>query len=266
MLRYGQYTAIFAGVDYYDGEECFKFFSGIEIEETVGIAAFNIRVKPNGELITKIPYNQIPNPYKLKFTGASVATYDGSSEVTVDIPTGGSGGGGIPDPGKAHQQLVSDKDGKAVWQERLAYKYVQSGMTTLFAEETLMIGQGEDEGDMFFSATPLTAMPEVGKQYEVTINGTVYTTTAHPLEDNGAVMGVMLGNAGTMNPDEHEDTGEPYTLVALMPAFQAMMGGMSLIMMSDLGAESVTLSIKGYATITTIKKIPSFRGKEEKKK
>lgn len=34
--------------------------------------------------------------HKLKFTGASTAEYDGSQEVTVNIPTGGSSGGGSP--------------------------------------------------------------------------------------------------------------------------------------------------------------------------
>lgn len=36
--------------------------------------------------------------HKLKFTGASTAEYDGSQEVTVNIPTGGSGGGGSNQP------------------------------------------------------------------------------------------------------------------------------------------------------------------------
>lgn len=35
----------------------------------------------------------LPNPHKLTFTGAVQAAYDGSKEVTVDIPQGGNGGG-----------------------------------------------------------------------------------------------------------------------------------------------------------------------------
>lgn len=34
--------------------------------------------------------NSLPNPNKIKFTGGVVAEYDGSSEVTVDIPNGAS--------------------------------------------------------------------------------------------------------------------------------------------------------------------------------
>lgn len=190
-----------------------------------------------------------PNPKALTIEqNGETVTYDGKKAVNIKI----DGGGSVPDPGKAHQQLVSDADGKAVWQEQIAYKYAQSGTVTLFAEETLMNGEGEDEGDMFFSATPLTAIPKVGKTYEVTINGTVYTTTAHPMEDNGAVMGVVLGNPTFVGL---EDNGEPYVLVAVLPEYQAMTGGMTLIMMSDLDVTPITLSIRGQATITTTKKI-----------
>lgn len=192
-----------------------------------------------------------PNPKALTIEqNGETVTYDGKKAVNIKIE-----GGGVPDPGKAFQQLVSDADGKAVWQDALAYKHVKSGTMTLFAEETLMNGEGEDEGNLFFSATPLVAMPEVGKQYEVTINGTVYTTTAHPLEADGAVMGVMLGNAGTMYPDNYEDTGEPYVLMTVLPEYQTMTGGMSLILLSDLDVMPITLSIRGQATITDIKKI-----------
>lgn len=39
----------------------------------------------------------LPNPSTLTFTGAVVATYDGSNDVTVDIPAGGGGGSGTTD-------------------------------------------------------------------------------------------------------------------------------------------------------------------------
>ena len=41
---------------------------------------------------------KLPNPHKLTFTGAVSAEYDGSAEVEVNIPEGGTGGGGIPVP------------------------------------------------------------------------------------------------------------------------------------------------------------------------
>ena len=152
--------------------------------------------------------------------------------------------------GEPHMQLVSDADGKAVWEERLAYKHVQSDIVTLFAEEALM--DNPEDPNVYFSATPLTAIPEVGKTYEVTINGTKYSTTAHPVEEDGAQIAVQLGNPVFSGL---EATEELYGIVIPLPEHQAVMGGMSIIFLSDLDADSITLSIKGQATITTIKKI-----------
>lgn len=45
---------------------------------------------------TDIP-KTLPNPQKLKFTGAVTAEYDGSTEQTINIPTGGGSGGGTTD-------------------------------------------------------------------------------------------------------------------------------------------------------------------------
>ena len=44
----------------------------------------------NYEALANKP-NSLPNPNKIKFTGSVVAEYDGSSEVTVNIPTGAAG-------------------------------------------------------------------------------------------------------------------------------------------------------------------------------
>lgn len=70
-----------------------------------------LRIPTNGTLST--------NPYKLKLTGAVEAEYDGSSTVTVEIPAGG--GGSVPNPGKAHMQLVSNAIGEAEWDRRECY-------------------------------------------------------------------------------------------------------------------------------------------------
>ena len=43
----------------------------------------------NYEALANKP-SSLPNPNKIKFTGSVVAEYDGSSEVTVDIPNGAS--------------------------------------------------------------------------------------------------------------------------------------------------------------------------------
>ena len=193
-----------------------------------------------------------PNPKALTIEqNGETVTYDGKKEVNIKIE-----GGGVPDPGKAFQQLVSDADGKAVWQEQIAYKHVKSGTMTLFAEEELL-PMGDDDGDgandMFVSMTPLVTMPEVGKTYEVTLNGTVYNTVARSVEENGAQIGVILGNAHSIDSESFENTGEPFGLMVLGHELQMKMDGASLLMVYM--ADTATLSIRGQATITTIKKI-----------
>lgn len=44
------------------------------------------------QLITDEIPSELKNPYALTFTGASSGTYDGSSAVTINIPSGGIGG------------------------------------------------------------------------------------------------------------------------------------------------------------------------------
>lgn len=51
----------------------------------------NKQPKGNYALKEDIP-QKTPNPYAITFTGAVSAKYDGSSAITVDIPTGGSNG------------------------------------------------------------------------------------------------------------------------------------------------------------------------------
>ena len=45
------------------------------------------------QFAAKLASNKLPNPYALTFTGAVNETYDGSSAKTIEIPSGGGGGG-----------------------------------------------------------------------------------------------------------------------------------------------------------------------------
>ena len=193
-----------------------------------------------------------PNPKALTIEqNGETVTYDGKKAVKIKIE-----GGGVPDPGKAFQQLVSDADGKAVWQEQIAYKYAQSGVVDILKEETLA-GMGDADGDgsdsIYIGTTQLAAIPEIGKIYEVILNGEKYTTTAQPLEDNGEQIGVVLGNPGLVAAGE--DNGERYAALIPNPELQAAMGGATFIVMYMQGKQSITFSIRGQGTITTTKKI-----------
>ena len=46
------------------------------------------------EFAAKLAAEKLPNPHPLTFTGAVSETYDGSSAKTIEIPSGGTGGGG----------------------------------------------------------------------------------------------------------------------------------------------------------------------------
>ena len=46
------------------------------------------------EFAAKLAAEKLPNPYPLTFTGAVSGSYDGSTPLSVEIPSGGSGGGG----------------------------------------------------------------------------------------------------------------------------------------------------------------------------
>lgn len=46
------------------------------------------------EFAAKLAAEKLPNPYPLTFTGAVTGSYDGSAPLSVNIPSGGDGGGG----------------------------------------------------------------------------------------------------------------------------------------------------------------------------
>lgn len=58
----------------------------------VVLNAEDVGALPDTTQIPAVPA-ALPNPYKLTFTGAVEAEYDGSAAVSVEIPEGGTGGG-----------------------------------------------------------------------------------------------------------------------------------------------------------------------------
>ncbi len=110
----------------------------------------------------------LPNPKKLTFTGAVDASYDGSEALTVNIPSGSSGGSGGTDialgmTGAAVGQIAKitavDKDGKpTAWEpvdfsagER-EWKHIQ---TVILEEEVSDITVTEDENGEPFAFTEI---------------------------------------------------------------------------------------------------------------
>lgn len=92
------------------------------------------------KLATDIP-NALPNPNALTFTGAVNATYDGSTAVSVEIPSGGSGGTDIS------LGLTSASVGQIIKVKAID----ESGKPT--AWEAADMPTGEEDFELIFSDT-----------------------------------------------------------------------------------------------------------------
>lgn len=197
-------------------------------------------VKPGGTVGLQGDSPKTRTPHKLKLTGAVEAEFDGSEEVTVEIPEGG----GISDPGTAHQQLVSDADGKAVWADRLAYPY--TGQVEVLPETTLTYAGPEEDIEIHMLTSPLPTMLEEGKTYNVVYNGTAYDCPVVYGYDEGGnggqfILGNAMGEDGG-NPDA------PFTFIALEDEEKGAEFGYYALCAALDGATSVTISITQEGT------------------
>lgn len=104
---------------------------------------------------------------------------------------GSGGGSGLPTGGTAHQQLVTDKDGNAVWEEKLCYK--EDGRAEI-APETQF--DNTNEGRYVMLSEGLVE----GEEYIVVWNGTEYSCIATL---NNELNHLMLGG---------ENNGYPFWL------------------------------------------------------
>ena len=167
--------------------------------------------------------------------------------------------GEIPDPGQPHMQLVSDVDGKAVWEEKLAWKEVAEG-TVVVLPETEWPGVDDDDGDgvmdTYAMFTPLDVYPEAGKTYKVTVNGTAYDCTA--LDISAMMPGFVLMGRSDMMDMEGGNPDAPFMLVAGTAPEYAMDGAYAFAFCT-LGTESLTVSITYTGEQVKVKKIdPDF--------
>lgn len=195
-------------------------------------------VKPNGTVGLQGDSPKTRTPHKLKLTGAVTAEFDGSEEVTVNIPQGG----GVSDPGTAHQQLVSDADGTAVWVDRLAYAY--TGKVEVLPE-TALTYMGEDEGfPVHALSTSLMGVLDEGKTYQVNYNDTAYDCPIVSADEGKAL---VLGKTSVLGFEGGNDDA-PFALIVYNDAETIEgMGGIGGMCASFDGATSVTISISTAA-------------------
>lgn len=116
---------------------------------------------------------------------------DGNVELKIDS--------GLPSGGAPHQMLVTDADGKAVWEERTHYRKFEE--VTCF-HETIKI---EDGGAWI----KLSAIPAVGTTCKVTFDGAQYDCVVQDHVDS-----LRIGNNSLFpyGDEDKPDTGEPFLL------------------------------------------------------
>lgn len=73
------------------------FFGKVEVNDKGILYAWNAQIRADGTVTAYSKAKKVVNPKKLHITGAVEATYDGSEEITVNIPAGGGGDGEVVD-------------------------------------------------------------------------------------------------------------------------------------------------------------------------
>lgn len=151
------------------------------------------------------------------------------------------GAGGLPEGGEPYKQLVTDGEGNAVWEDRLAY----DGACVAILPETALQGaddNGDGVTDSFYLTKPLNEPLVKGETYTVIYNGASYDCVVPELEGMPALGNVDLA-MGT------GDTGEPFVFIVMTDP-EANANGMYGAAMPLDGAASVTLSITKEAVHT----------------
>lgn len=133
--------------------------------------------------------------------------------------------GGLPEGAAANQQLVTDADGNAAWDDRTHWK---GKGDTILAETTFAV-----DADSGIAVIDMPIGLETGKDYLVVWNGVEYICTAIAVSMDGmelVFIGDMAAAGGT------ESTGEPFLigyvavehLIQFMPLDNITSGSLSI--------------------------------------
>lgn len=149
-----------------------------------------------------------------------------------------TGGGGLPTGGAPHQQLVTDAEGKALWEDRTHYTYIGTG--EILPSSDLLYSNGQ-----FVSVNPATNLPSNGASCTVTWNGVDYGCDAEEVDIEGVVCPV-LGNTSIAGGTQTTD--DPFCVVLLGSEMAANVGVGVMAFALD-GSVTVTIAITGQAEI-----------------
>ncbi len=154
-----------------------------------------------------------------------VLTEADKKEIAGMIEVPESGGSGLPTGEAPYQQLVTDADGNAVWEDKPFGEQIG-----VILPETEINGESEN---MVTLSMPIV----VGESYTVMINGTAYECVAAPFSMDG-VPAEALGDVNFLL------TGE---LTPDAPAFVLLqLPGMTAAMMLDGSTSMVSISGKSF--------------------
>lgn len=119
-------------------------------------------------------------------------------------------GSGLPQGGAPNQQLVTDANGVAKWEDRMAYKQTSESIfaveqkvnTTKAPYGSSISGSGVCNGDIVYSKT-----------YRVTFNGVDYNCVAHVGRDSMNFLGDSALSAANVSDGSDEfSNGEPFAV------------------------------------------------------
>ena len=214
------------------------FRYAMDYDEAGGVSFSEMQILQNGEMFlwgnSKV---KAPNPKRLEFTGAVSARYDGSEQVTVNIPAGGGSGGGLPEGGEPNTMLVTDGDGNAKWEARTHWK--EEGLIDVLPENTPMYS--EDAGS-FMIAEQFVQKPVVGNTYTVIWNGVAYECTAE-MVNVGEMEIICLGDKSSLGYDIVSE--EPFCMAIFPDDVPAdVTGGFSAMVVASDGSTEATVRIQ----------------------
>lgn len=120
---------------------------------------------------------------------------------------------GLPDGAEANMQLVTDADGAAKWEEKLAYEEI---VYKTLLEETVT---PRDDGGVYIAVFHGLLALETGKTYTVNFDGTEYTCVAYEHPD---FAGIHIGNI-SITGINMDNSGEPFFITSTDNEFTMLM-------------------------------------------
>ena len=170
--------------------------------------------------------------------GDSLVVNDGKLDLAP------SAGGGLPTGGAPYQQLVTDGEGNAKWEDRLCYRVVELqeiGNATIQSNDS----SGLESGYYFQNATlNISLLGNAGKKYVIEFNGMKYDCVCRQTNDNFIF---AIGNSAIVDAAK-EDTGEPFFIYESMEGF-------NVVYWRESSGNPVT--VVSYVEKESTKKIPS---------